>query len=323
MGTAFYSFVPQTGTPYQIAKINDAYTTLTERDGQFAQADTIGEIITAQGGIEIIHGTTHIETTTLGENDRVLLAADAEMHFSVDTNVEAIVKGPAEFVLEDRGTVDGVQQYVINLIAGDYLEIVSAPDVSPTTTQQTTVIVQASDFTLEQVDTRGSLDVIISKNDMGKTEVVNKGTQVVIKKIIEDKQTFIAVQENEKVSINGDIAFIAEDIDDIIQEVKDQQLAVSYQVDAATENTENIDDILITSTTNRKVILDEETMLALRAAINTTFLSHDLAQIEEYYTEGNQAAFLIAYGNLLAKLQRAHILTTTPYTPLAADQATL
>jgi hypothetical protein len=39
------------------------------------------------------------------------------MYFRIDEHIHAKIIGPAEFVLEDAGSQEGVKKYVINLIS--------------------------------------------------------------------------------------------------------------------------------------------------------------------------------------------------------------
>ena len=328
----YYSTQPT--APYTIENIDDAFVAVPPQQGMYVQASTIGEIISTNGEVTITHHDTELETNMLEDNDTVVLADGAEMHFSVRDDVEAKIIGPATFSLEYRGEQDGINNYVINLIEGDYLEITSPPVIEATTKMLPPVtdhiIIQASDFSIEKIDTRGSLDVVISTTKDGKKQIENKGSELVVKKIIAEKQTFIAVQTNQKVSINGEVELIEEEerIAAVVADVKENRLEVVYELskDTSSADTGTILASLLgaeDSLTSSKKVIDEDMYDKLNNAIGATFIQKNVTDIETYYIAGNQESFLIAYSNLLSKISRGYDVFAREASVVAADTNSL
>lgn len=320
--TVYYSATP-TNSPYQIVQTNESFISLEARPGQYVQADTIGQIISTAWAIQITHDNAEIETQTLHANNKVLLADGAEMHFRLDEYIHAKITGPAEFILEDAGRQDGIKKYVINLISWDYLEILTVKNkvdlLEEVTTEPTAQIsVKAADFTIEQVDTRGNVDLVISTNADGKKQVANKGTEVVIKKIVAQKQTYIAIQQDETVSVNEYVEFIRDDVspEEVLAKIEDAKFAVRYELDEVEGKSTSLSasEVLKTSTTLTKKVATDELMSFVTNSLSVSSLQRYVSQMEEHYIAWEIDAFGIAYTNLIHKVTRWYALAWFSYT---------
>lgn len=173
------------------------------------------------------------------------------------------------------------------------------------------IIVSSPRFSLETKHLAGNIDVVASIAENNRWEVANNGSEIVMKTIVEDEQKYIAIAPHQKVAVNGDVNFIDVDIDQLKQEIQDKQLTVRYEIkkddpkssigDAMVEATTIADVLEETKNPSRQVISDN-LLQDLDKVLSHTFLDRDLAQIKQYYGEENDAAFAIAYNNLLLKL---------------------
>lgn len=340
-GAMYYSLQPgQIDDGYRVAHIDDAFVTLekTVSPGQ-VQADTIGEIIRTRGDVTIVQWTTQIETDTLRANERVLLAANAEMEFTVREDVKAKIIGPAEFELQYLGKQDGNANYAINLISGDYLEVVSLPTIPSEEIRdgeeeiiKENIIVQAPNFTIEKTHTYGKLDVVISTNNAGEKEVENKGTEIVMKKIIAEEQTYVAIDTQQKVAVNADIEFIIDEREVIAlkQHVEEKKLSVQYDVtDTADESSDTAISAAVLLDTARgnedktKQVIPADQLQDLKKSIAASFLARNVEQMQLYYRTWDQGAYIVAHSNLISKITRGYSFVTSSAPALSADTTAL
>jgi len=324
--TIYYSGQPLWTTPYELTQ-KDWYATLQELPWQFVQADTIWQIISAEWSIEINHNNTQIETEMLSSNDRVLLAEGAEMHFRIDDHIHAKISGPAEFVLEDTGSQEGIKTYAINLISWDYLEIVTIPQEKTKEKSEikpvAQVTVKAADFTIEQVDTLGSMDLVISTAVDGTKQVKNNGTEIVMKKIVAQKQTYVAIQQDETVSVNGRVEFVVDDQtpQEVLAQLEDTKFTVRYEVKDIEDAT--VSDVLRTSETLAKKVASEALITYLNVSLSSSALQRYVDEMNMHATQWDIEWFRIAYNNYLQKIARGFELWGITYVLPSAEPETL
>lgn len=334
-------FALQGDSWYQIVKNKSGYQIVTPRAGE-AQANVLWKIVKSKGEISIINTKNNIKITTdtLHEDEHILLGSWAEIEFIVRDNVRAKIIGPAEVGLQYLGTQKGVDNYAINLISGDYFEIVSIDKTSvgkqlgrgeihdeEKASAIDHIIVQSPEFSIETKQVSGNINIVMSKKANGTREVENKWSEVVMKTIIEDEQKFIAIASHQTVAINGNVDFVDVDIEKLKQEIKDKQFTVRYEIkqddDTSSIGTAMVDattiaDILEETKTPEKKVMDEMMLNRLDDALNPSFLDRDLVQIQKYYNEKNVSAFTIAYNNLLIKLRAGYeaVWLTAPSFPV-------
>jgi hypothetical protein len=184
--------------------------------------------------------------------------------------------------------------------------------------------VKAADFSIEQVDTRGTMDLVISTTVDGKKQVKNNGTEIVMKKIVAEKQTYVAIQQDETVSVNGYVEFVANDKtpQEVLAELEETKFTVRYEVRDTTE-TATVSDVLRTSETLNKKVASETLITYLNLSLNSNALQRYIIQMNAHASDGDIAGFSIAYTNYLQKIARGFELGALSVTLPDADPSTI
>ena len=322
----YIAFSPETNGPLtKLAQIGDGSVSIEQMAG-VVQADTVGRILMAQGEIHIFQGDKEVTVTELTPNEKVILSPGAKVTFTVRDGLKATILWPAEFVLESLGTTDGVASYAINLLAGDYLEVISyiAPN-TPTTKKVTEqVVIKTPDFQVENVSTDASVDVVIASNEQGKTMIANNGDDVLVKSLTKDENEHIVatVKSHQMVSLAEDLEVLPpEEAEVALAKLKELPLAIRYEVDPEvaqlpTDNDTSDQDtgtstpptlaasVARVTDTNEKQVIAPELSNQLRN-LSPSALNGKPEQMVRFYLEGNEYSFGITYTNLLSTVQRA------------------
>lgn len=319
----YIAFSPETNRPFtQLAQIGDGTVSIEQSRG-VVQADTVGRILVSQGDIHIFQEDKEVTVTDLTPNEKVILSPGAKVTFSVRDDLKATILGPAEFVLESLGTQDGIASYAINLLAGDYLEVVSYK-TSPTQPKQVKqaeqVVIKTPDFQVENVKTDATVDVVIASNEQGKTMIANNGDDVLIKSLIKDENEEIVatVKSHQIIALAEDLEILPpEEAEVALAKLKDTPLAIRYEVEPTAIPTDTTDtDIPTTpaptlassvakvSDADEKQVITPELADQIRA-LSAGSLNNQLENMVRYYLEGNEYSFGIAYNNLLHIVHRA------------------
>ncbi|USN55836.1 MAG: hypothetical protein H6765_04620 [Candidatus Peribacteria bacterium] len=239
----------------------------------------------------------------------MLLQPDAVVEFTVRDGVAAKIIGPAEFAIEYLGEYDGMPEYGINLLAGDYLEVSSLPDAVEIEAQ---VVIKTPSFHLEKVHTSDEFAVVISTVD-GKQTVENSGGELVIKKLVKEnsQKVFVSIKTNQTVQVDGDIALLTdEEAKEVAVQLQEQPLAIRYDIESpASGDGETIADVLLsTALQDSKIVMDTQMSADLSRYLDRSQLAYQVGQASVYYFAGNQASFDITFTNLLSKITRAYEL---------------
>ena len=327
---------------YHIVRDNTWYQIVTPRAWE-AQAQVLGKIIKSKWDISIINtkNNTTITTDTLHEDEHIMLATGAEIEFTVRDDVLAKISWPAEVGLQYLGTQKWVNNYAINLISGDYFEVISIDkdlvgkqlgrwqSVEKNHKESVDhIIVKSPEFSIETKKVQGRINVVIERWKNGKREVENKGSEIVMKTIVENEQKFIAIAPHQKVSVNGEVNFVDVDVEQIKKQIKDKKLTVRYEIKqdkktsiwTAMVEASTIADVLEEIPVPQKKNMDPTMLQQLDKTLRTKNLEYHLSQIQTYYQNKNHDAFVIAYNNLVQKLREAYDIIWIPAPTFTVDE---
>jgi hypothetical protein len=330
----YIAFSPETNGPWsQLAQIGDGTVSIEQLKG-VVQADTVWRILVAQGEIHIFQGDKEVSVTELTPNEKVILSPGAKVTFSVRDGLKATILWPAEFVLESLGTKEGIASYAINLLVGDYLEVVSynAPTTQPTQAKQPEqVVIKTADFQVENVKTDATVDVVIASNEQGKTMIANNGDDVLIKSLTKDENEHIVatVKSHQTLALAENLEILPpEEAELVFAKLKDTPLAIRYEVEpkasspnAGEQGASLAASVARATETDGKEVIPVELAGQLRS-LSASSLNSKLQQMVRYYLEGNEHSFGIAYANVLNTVQRATVwLVPETSTPPASEQS--
>lgn len=136
--------------------------------------------------------------------------------------MQAKIVGPAEFFIKFVGESQGVKNYVLTMIHGNY-GVITSSDTHNALTLKT------SSFEVESSDTSKSVNYTFSPK--GKNTVVsNQGGDLIIKKTINNKKVVATLRTNQTISLNDTIKTV-EEFQKIAAEFKSKSLSQSYELD--------------------------------------------------------------------------------------------
>lgn|GEM_PF-5075373 len=116
--------------------------------------------------------------------------------------------------------------------------------------QNIEIVVKTAEFEISSDPSNGDIDLTISEQD-GKQVVENIGTDVVITKLIKDEVVVTQLKSQQKAAINGEVHIanitpdqdISEDQAKLLaQNIKNNDLTISYKIEEDTEESEDISD---------------------------------------------------------------------------------
>jgi len=118
-----------------------------------------------------------------------------------------------------------------------------------------------------------------------------------------DQKVFVSLKTNQTVQVNGDIELLTKDN---TAEIVKGNLAVRYEVEDEGNTEELLTNLLDQQPIDKKIVLDTERDTLLAGALGAAFLNNNIDQIVEYAYYQDEAAFDVAYANLINKVIRAY-----------------
>lgn len=346
------------------------------------QASELWTIIAAQWSIDVLtqDGLSSLHTKALQLQDIIVLDAYAEIRFMLRSDVEAKITGPARFSLEHHGDKDGVPIYAINLLEWDYVEVLSIKESNPEPANNTEkdresndsvpslissplpsskshLVVKTPDIHIENIAQEWEANLVLSTTHAWVKQLENKWSNILVKKLIAEEETFIAIAKNEVVDFaigwEKDIEpptlvsenpvsqepllvgvfenFQEEALEvryELPQEAKTWARAVSYPLDASkstvfyvplADENDSLSWNVLWSLDITVGALSPDLLEELRKALWWNFVRVDIEQVKTYHRAWNIQAFTIAYTNLYIRLQRVATALNVPLPIVTLD----
>ncbi|MEF2174905.1 MAG: hypothetical protein V3575_00415 [Candidatus Absconditabacteria bacterium] len=307
-------------------KINYSYLSggfLIEEKPQYTLnqvlADYIGEIIEVEGEIQVLKDGKEIKTDKIYDGDTILLLNSAQIKFMVNDGIKATIIGPAKFDVKFLGETDGVKNFVINLVYGDYFEVKSEE------TSNDNIIIQTKDFQIESKNTNNQMDLKIT-TDGEKKILENRGSDIVVKKVVDDEKTYTSIKSNQIAEVNDEVKILQE-IKTLTEQLTTKKVEESYEIENSTDlsipnsylNDESYQSNITTLENNLseaftgendinfvpgKKVLDTNKSEQLKKILSSSFLKKDIENLVLEYLKGNESGYKISYNNLYQRITK-------------------
>lgn len=258
------------------------------------KADYIGDIIEAQWNIIIKKDWKEFETDVIYNWNTVLLENDAAIKFTVNSWSMASIEWPAEFSVFFIWKIEWVDNYVINLIYWKYLEIKKEEKSNDN------IFIQTNDFLIEWWNNSEMNFTIESRWE--EQIVENKWWDIMITKLINNKEIKSEVKKNEIAKIDDDEIKLIKEIE---QKIKKWDISISYNMDSWKNINDSWEFEINTSKLleyETKNILSKSDNLKIKNYLNANFLMKDIKNIVLFYLKWDKNSYNLSYRNLQTRL---------------------
>jgi len=289
------------------------------------QAASIANVVRFQGDYKIENNGQIVQTSVIQDGDIITLEQGTEIIFNLDTETQAKIIWPAQFIVHKPDT----DSYKLELMYGDFVSIQSLQD---TNTQNLEIV--SPDFVVHQSQSAEPIDFALVK-DGTKHIIQNQGSDLLITTTNTDqaKQDTLITKKQQLTIDTSDITLLS--VEDLSSAISQKNISQTFffpqhpkpttqerswaektvrkmatkdiQKELATQDIiidPGVMDEIAIFTTQEKQILTPAQNNKLISTLAASFLASDLQKLFTAYTEANTSATELALGNIDRKISQ-------------------
>lgn len=316
---------------YKYSDVN--YNFDNQKSQYMAQADNIWTIINAVWYFEITNGGRRIITDKIADQDIITLEEWSIMDIHISDSIYSQIKWPAKILVQFVGMVDGVRNYRLNMISGDYISIhwivsdMNSDNVEVVTSDWTIIKQKGlnsntnkeknqTDFVLMKKNNKPivlnkwntNLELSNNKNNV-KNEIKNESFAIISENTIKivDTQSWSIDQYSWSLSSNPDDLLVME-ITKIMNDDSTGQVATWWSVGntwlAFYQKTWTKISATLVVSDDKKDLNNSISIDQVEQNLYASFVSYDIENIVTYYLLGQDSAYSISMSNLANRIDR-------------------
>ncbi|HMT01377.1 MAG TPA: hypothetical protein PKC14_03555 [Candidatus Absconditabacterales bacterium] len=289
-------------------------------------ADYIGKIINVQGQFQVLNNGKLIETDIINDGDRIIIGNNSQIIFDINKTTTAKIIGPADVLVKSVGATDGINNYVLNMVEGTYIEVKSEEKST------NNVVLKTKDLNVEPSNLNEKTNYSITQEN-GRQFIQNRGAELLVQKTINNKRNSTTIKKNQIARVTKEVTVLQE-VEKLTLELKNKAITSKFDLGSDVDdviNTASLSSVAAsTSTTadevkpaiallktSKKVISVEQTE-ELAGLLYSSFMAKDIYELAVQFAKGEKNAVQITYSNIAGKLEKSYtVLGLTPSVNLA------
>ena len=244
--------------------MNDESGIITlNQNTNLAQADYIAKIVDFNGTFYIEKDGKSVQTSNINNGDIVVLKANTQIIFHINSWTKAKIIGPAKFMLQKNGNT---HNYKLNLIYGDYIEMQSLAQQSHQKIQ-----VNADGIIVSQTDNK---PINFQFMKQGKSSVIaNKWSKLLVTQTDGSKSS-TSVSNKQVLAIQGNDISVFDSFEKFAKAVKTKDLSQTFTYNQASQEIPTTGEEQIKAVSTRELLkVDEQASIEVNSEVKTSLMS--------------------------------------------------